>query len=218
MVSGFGTSTEAKAQQLLNLIGVTDAAGEPVLTARQFKKQYPDNSLYAETDDARDVRERRPRQVNEMIRQAARAKTQELQAQFPQWQPSMADPFTQQLGLIVEMEVAQQEDVFMDDDLELNVETLSIITQDPTEDPVARRAAQQRQMRYYMWMAGQQQSVQLAGQMPGEEPQGQEQPQGAQGKERRPSASEAFHPAPEGGTSTAQSMVEADKRFSREVA
>lgn len=228
LVSGFGTSTEAKAQQLLNLIGVTDIAGEPVLTTRQFKKQWPDQSLYHEVDDPRDVRERRPRVVNEMIRQLAEQKAQELAQQFtdPQtgesrWQPSMADPFTRQLGLIVEMEVAQQEDVLMDDDMALNIETLSVITQDPTEHPVARRAAEQRQMRYMMWLSGQQQAAGAQqAQQAGAEAQSKEQgkQQAQQGGGRAPGASEAFNPAAEGGSPTAQSMVQADKQFTRQVA
>jgi len=233
LVSKFGTSTEAIAQQLLNLIGVADLAGEPVLTTRQFKKQWPDQSLYHEVDDPRDVRERRPRVVNEMIRQSAEKHAEQLVQQMsqqpgfidpasgqPKWQPSMSDPFTQQLGLIVEMEVAQQEDVLMDDDMALNIETLSIITQDPTEHPVARRAAERRQMRYMMWLAGQQQQAQAQqAQQVGAETQAKEQAKGgAPGAPARPGAEEAFNPAAEGGTTTAQGMVQADKQFSRAVA
>lgn len=214
LVSGFGTSTEAKAQQLLNLLQVTDAVGEPVLTTRQFKKQWPDQSLYHEVDDPRDVRERRPRVVNEMIRQAAEQKAQEIAAQFQQWQPSMADPFTQQLGMIVEMEVAQSEDVLMDDDLTLNIETLSVITQDPTAHPVARRAAIARQMRYLMWLQGQQ--VQQADQ------QVQQEAAGAQAKQQAkaggPQPNEAFNPAREGNTASAQGMVQADRQFEQRIA
>lgn len=228
LVSKFGTSTEAIAQQLLNLITVTDTAGEPVLTTRQFKKQWPDQSMYHEVDDPRDVRERRPRVVNEMIRQEAEKQTealsQQLAAQMQQagpmaqqqapWQPSMADPFTQQLGLIVEMAVAQREDVLMDDDMALNIEVLSIITQDPTEHPVARRAAMQRQMRYYTWLQGQQQAANAqAAQQVGAEAGAKE-----QAKAGAPQANEAFNPANEGGTTTAQGMVQADKQFSRQVA
>jgi len=229
LVSGFGTSTEAIAQQLLNLLSVTDTAGEPVLTTRQFKKKWPDQSLYHETDDPRDVRERRPRIVNELIRQAADRLTEQLQMQLmgqgavdpqtgqSQWQPSMADPFTQQLGMICEMEVAQQEDVLMDDDMQLNVEVLSVITQDPTEHPVARRAAIMRQQRYFLWMSGQQeqlqaQQVQQQVAVTGGKQQIRDSANGTPGKE------EAFNPAKEGETTSAQSMVQADKSFERQIA
>jgi len=216
LVSGFGTSTEAKAQQLLNLLTVTDPLGEPVLTATQFKKQFPDQSLYSETDDPSDVRERRPRVVNEIIRQVAEGKANELMAQFtgpdgqPQWQPSMADPWTDELGRIVEMEVAQIEDVLLDDDMELNIETLSIITQDTTEHPVARRAAIHRQIRYFMWLQGQQQAS--------AQQQMEQQAGVAQMKAGAPQPEEAFNPANEGGSPTAQSMVQADKNFEKEIA
>lgn len=227
LVSKFGTNTEAIAQQLLNMIGVTDTAGEPILTARQFKKQWPDQSTYHEIEDPRDFRESRPLKVNQMIRDAADQKTAELMQQFmdpmtgqSKWQPSMGDPFTQQLGLVVEMEVAQQEDVLMDDDMAKNIETLSIITQDPTEHPVARRAAIQRQMRYMMWLAGQQQQQQQQSQAVQQEAAGQAARQGVkdQAAGKRPTAQEAFNPAAEGGTTSAQGMVEADRQFSRKTA
>lgn len=218
LVSGFGTSTEAKAQQLLNLLGATDAAGVPILTAAQFKKQWPDQGLYAEMDDPRDVQERRPRIVNEMIRQTAEQYVEQMAGQIPGWQPSMADPYTDQLGRIVEMEVAQTEDVLIDDDMELNISVLSIITQDPTEDPVARRAAMHRQMRYIMWMNNQQMAAQAAAAPPGEQPPAQGENGSRPGVPRRPNAQTAFNPAREGGTPNAESMVQADRQFSRETA
>ena len=233
LVSGFGTSTEAKAQQLLNLVGVTDALGEPLLTAKQFKKKYPDQSLYEDTDDPSLVRERRPRIINQMLRDEAEEQTEFLQQQLApapvpgqpqqpqqesQWQPSMADPFSKELAFAVEMTVAEKEDVLMDDDIMTHVEALSILTQDPTEHPVARLAAIQRQNRYFMWAAGQQMAA--AATAPGGpegDPAEDEQPGGG-GQGQTPSAEEAFHPAPEGGTSNAQSMVEADRQLSRETA
>jgi len=231
LVSGFGTSMEAKAQQLMNMLPMIDPLGEPVLTTRQFKKAFPDQSLYNEVDDPADVRERRPRVVNELIRQAAKRYTQQLQGQFvdpmtgePKWQPRMGDPMTQQLGQIVEMEVAQSEDVLMDDDMATNIDVLSIITQDTTEDPVARYAAQQRQMRYFMWLQGQQMATsQQQTQQVGAEAQAKEQGKmsGQAGPQARPAGTQgAQHNsrAPEGGSASASSMVSADKQFEQRIA
>ena len=142
LVSGFGTSTEAKAQQLLNMFGMVDAKGEQLIGAREVRKLWPDNSLFPMTDDPQETRERRPRIVNELIRQQAQQLIQQQQQQqFPGWQPSMSDPLTAQAGEYLAFVIDSMEPALQDDDLEANIEVMSLITQDPTESPLARRTA-----------------------------------------------------------------------------
>src|SRR3990167_4108436 len=73
LVSGFGTSTEAKAQQLLNMFGMVDAKGEQLIGTREVRKLWPDNSLFPVKEDPQETRERRPRVVNALIREQAKA-------------------------------------------------------------------------------------------------------------------------------------------------
>jgi hypothetical protein len=223
LVSGFGTSTEAKAQQLLNMFGMVDAKGEQLIGTREIRKLWPDNSLFPVMDDPQEVRERRPRIVNELIRQQAERFVQEQQMQFPEWQPAMQDPMTAQAGEYISFVIDSMEPALQDDDLEANIEVLSLITQDPTESPLVRRTAMVRQGQYWEWLAARQAAVQQremamagsgrGGGSPGRSP---GRPPGRSGGGT--SAAEAFNPGKEGGTSTAESMVRADKKFEREIA
>tara|TARA_Y100000310_G_scaffold273098_1_gene288396 strand:- start:9166 stop:11142 length:1977 start_codon:yes stop_codon:yes gene_type:complete len=213
LVSGFGTSTEAKAQQLLNMFGMVDARGEQLIGTREIRRLWPDNSLFPQLDDPQEAKERRPRIVNELIRQQATQFVQEQQMQFSEWQPSMQDPMTAQAGEYVAFMIDAMEPALPDDDLESNIETLSLITQDPTENPLARRTAMVRQGQYWEWLAAQQAAVQ--GQQAGGGG-GRGRPVGRSGGGQ--GAASAFQPGKEGGTPTAESMAQADKRFEREIA
>lgn len=221
LVSGFGTSTEAKAQQLLNMYGMVDAKGEQLIGTREIRKLWPDNSLFPDKEDPQAARERRPLVVNQLIRDTAGEAVEQFRAQYPQWQPSMADPLTAQVGEYVALVVDSKEPTLMDDDLEANIETLSLVTQDATESPVARRAAMVRQGQYWQWLAERQaaqQATQMAqAQAGGSGTQEQQQGRPARGGAKKPGTQEAFNPAREGGGPNAQSMVNADKQFERAI-
>ena len=209
LVSGFGTSTEAKAQQLMNMFGLTDARGEEVLTTRELKKLWPDSSLFKSIDDPAEIRERRPHIINATIRKLAK----QLRQAQPQMGMSMADPMVQMAGQMLAQYVDQVHPVLMDDDLEQHITALSIITQDETEDPLARRTAVFRQTQFWMWLAEQQAAAAA---------QAAEAAQAGSGKAAQPkgaaqSTSASATPGAEGGTPTAQSMVRADKQFAKQV-
>jgi len=210
LVSAFGTSTEAKAQQLLNMYGMVDAKGEQLIGTRELRKLWPDNSLFVDSDDPQEVRERRPTVVNELIRQEAKKVTEQFRQNYQQWQPSMADRHTAMMGEYVAMVIDSMEPSMMDDDLLANIETLSIITQEPTEDPVARRAAMVRQGQYWQWLAEQQ----AARSRPPEDTEN-----GGESRSRSgaPSTAAAFDPA-QPGTASAASMIQADRNFEEQIA
>ena len=211
LVSGFGTSTEAKAQQLLNLFAMTDQLGEQVLTTRDLKKLWPDPSLFREVDDPQDVRDRRPRVVNASIRKAASLARQ----MYPQVPYIINDPMLQQLAQMLAFEIDGMHPMLMDDDLEGHITVLSTITQDETEDPLVRQVAIMRQQQFWMWLAQKQQAVQ-----PQQEGQQQAQPQqGAQPRKSAftPSTEQAFNPA-QPGSVNAQSMQQADTAFTQRTA
>lgn len=209
LVSGFGTSTEAKAQQLMNLFGLVDQRGEQVIGTRELRRHWPDSSLFRSIDDPAEVRERRPRIINATIRKTAK----QFRQMYPQLPFSMSDPAVQQVAMMLTMQVDQLHPALMDDDLQEHITVLSVITQDETEDPLARRIAINRQQQFWMWLAGQQ-----------EEKSAQEakaaQAGGGKAPAVQPSASStasAFAPKQEGGTPTAASMMQADKQFAKQV-
>ena len=199
-VSGFGTSVEAKAQQLLNMFGMVDAKGEQVLGTRELRKLWPDNSLFPTSEDPAEVIERRPRAINAAIRDMAR----DLRQQFPQLGGSMSDPMVAMVAEFGALEIDGEHPIMMDDHLPTHIETYSLITQDESEDPLARRIAILRQMQYYEWLAMQQMaSAEAAAAAEAEQGGG-----GSGG----PSTEEAFHPEPEASSPGAASMVRADQQ------
>jgi hypothetical protein len=207
LVSGFGTSTEAKAQQLLNLFGMVDTNGEQVLNTRDLKRLWPDPSLFRESNDPQEVRERRPRVINASIRKAA-ATLRQMNVDLPY---DMGDPMLQQFAQMLAFEVDRMHPVLMDDDLEGHITILSAITQDETEDPLVRQIAIMRQQQFWMWLAQKQQAAGPMGEQP--EQQGQ-QPQQPEQSAFQPSTQQSFTPPQQGGVN-AGSMQQADNAFTQ---
>ena len=206
LVSAFGTSTEAKAQQLLNLFGMVDAAGEQVLGTRELRKLWPDNSLFQVVDDPAELRIRRPRVINQTIRTLSG----ELRQQYPQLSQDMGDPMLNQAAMMLLMEVDRAHPALMDDDLAEHIDALSILTQDETEDPLARKVAIFRQQQFFQWLA----MKQLGGSMMGT-PAEAAMSGSPVSNESRPDAERAFNPADPAGTSQSASMQQAEQ--AREV-
>jgi len=209
LVSAFGTSTEAKAQQLMNLFGLVDQRGEQVIGTRELRRHWPDSSLFRAIDDPAEVRERRPRIINATIRKVAK----QFRQVYPQMGDTMADPMVQQAGMMLAQYVDQIHPALMDDDIQEHITVLSVITQDETEDALARRIAVFRQNQFWMWLAGQQEQV--AAQQAAAAAQG-----GGKAPAVRASASSvaaAFSPNQQGTTPTAGGMVQADKQFAAQV-
>ena len=98
---------------------------------------------------------------------------------------------------------------------------MSIITQDETEDPLARQIAVFRQQQFWQWLAEKQAAAAEAA----AEQQARAGAIKEEDKERPApkksqaagSTEQAFNPAKEGGTPTAQSMANADRAFANRV-
>ena len=213
LVSGFGTSTESKAQQLLNLFAMVDSNGEQVINTRDLRKLWPDPSLFREVDDPQDVRERRPRVINQSIRKAAQA----LRQMEPELPYNMADPVLQQYAQMVTFEIDAMHPVLMDDDLEGHITILSTITQDETEDPLVRHIAIMRQQQFWMWLAQKQQAAPPAEEGAQQRPQQQGQRMQPRKSSFTPATQEAFNPQSQGGVN-ASSMQQADSAFTQRTA
>jgi hypothetical protein len=217
LVSGFGTSTEARAQQLMNMFGMVDQRGEQVLGTRELRKNWPDQSLFRQIDDPQEIREQRPIHINNTIRALARR----VREQDPNIPIMMRDPALQQIAQQLAIMVDMQHPTLMDDQLEMHIDRLSIITQDETEDPLARQIAVFRQQQFWQWLAEKQAAA-------AEKAAEQQARAGAikeEDKERPApkrsqaagSTEQAFNPANEGGTPSAQSMTTADRAFANRV-
>lgn len=195
LVSGFGATPETRAQALLNLVVATGADGQPLMRTSTFKKAYPDPTLFADEADPKAMLERRAMRINEKIRK--------LTAQFRKENGLQPDqPLPPQWALMAGQQVFQklQSDtpLLRDDNPQIHVTSLSEITQDESEDPIAREAAKLRQGLYYDWMA------QIVAQ---QNAQRQQQDGGQEGQR----ASRGAAPAPKrqnpaGGTQTSDAM------------
>ena len=195
LTSGFGATTEAKAQQLMNLWSMVDPiTGERAITTKQFKKQYPDRSLWPDELDPQEMRERRAKVVNQAIRQGVKEFRAEYQLDEQQ-ASGMAHPVVQQAAQYLWPILDQQYPIMMDDDIEAHLEALSTMTQDESEDSIVRRIAMFRQDQFFQWVSGKQQAVAEQAEPPAKGTGGGATPQADQGS------------SPVGGTVTSDAMT-----------
>ena len=215
LTSGFGATTESKAQQLMDLWQMVDPlTGERAISTRQFKKMYPDRSLWPDELDPQEIRERRAKVVNQGIRKASRS----LREQYgldPKQTGGMGDPQVQQAAQFVWQQVDKQFPILMDDDIEANLEALSTMTQDESEDPIVRNAARFRQDQFFDWLR---QKQEAAAEAAAEAAQAGVKEEGGEKKAARPRRSGPSRSQqkadPHGGTQTAEAMSTPKKEVS----
>ena len=196
LTSGFGATTEAKAQQLMNLWQMYDpTTGERAISTRQFKKAYPDRSLWPDELDPQEMRERRAKVVNQGIRNAVNQFRQEYQMDEAQVS-GMANPVVEQSAQFLWPMLDKQYPIMMDDDIEAHLEALSTMTQDESEDSIVRRIAILRQNQFFQWLSGKQQAVAAQAEPPA--------PGGGGGGGPAPPPVQS--PSQVGGTVTAEAM------------
>lgn len=158
LVSGFGATTEAKAEQLMQMVAAKGADGEPIMSTAAMRAAWPDDSMFAEHDDPEATLRRRPRVINAAIRRLAIEvyKANEQLAQLP-----AGHPMTEQLAQQLIAQIDQEFPILMDDDIQEHVRVLSLLTQDESEPPLARAIATLRQRMYYQWAQQQAQARQM---------------------------------------------------------
>lgn len=147
LVSGYGATPETQGQQLLGLVTARGADGKPLLPTDEFRRRYPDQTLYIEESNPRIFQKRRAKQVAEAIRDGAR----DYRERTGFDQAGMGNPWVRRAGWDLFQQVDQNFIRMRDDDPDLHIAALSEITQDETEDPIARHAAIFRQGVYYQW-------------------------------------------------------------------
>lgn len=149
LVSGYGASAEARGQQLLNLFGLVDAQGREVMDTPTFKRLWPDAGLFANADDAEEIRRRRPRQLNEEIEKACAAFRETTGFEGTRY----SDPWVQQAAQMIFVQFDAEFPLLMDDLIEAHLEALTLLTQDETQDPLVRHVARFRMDQLMQWLA-----------------------------------------------------------------
>lgn len=143
VVSGYGATPEIKGRQLMTLFQLG------LLRPDEFRKQWPDGSLFSDEIDPLAAQRKRAKRVANHIRRISRQFRQEQGVQGTE----MMDPEVQMAGRAVFMLAEQRFPRLRDDDLQANLAALSEITQDETADGIARVAATLRQEPFWEWQA-----------------------------------------------------------------
>jgi hypothetical protein len=159
VTSGFASTLEARAQQLLGLAGMRGADGMPILTTKQLRKSYPDPSIFPHETDLEEVQTRRIQAINEAIRD----KVRQAKQQYPELPPEWIEPLAQQIS----QQCMSEYPPLRDDPWQRHVDGLSEITQDPASDPLEVRVAALRQEFCYNQLMVMQQQAMAAQAGPG---------------------------------------------------
>ena len=109
------------------------------------------------------IRVRRAQTINQAIRDAAAQVNADIEALPEPWREKALGAA---LPLLIQDHFADWP-LLRDDDPALHIETLSQLTQDPTEDPVAHQIASARQDLLYQWLAQMQAQQAMAMAPPG---------------------------------------------------
>ena len=149
LVNSFGSSPELRAQEVLELMQLRGADGEPFLLTAEARRQYPNPMVFDDEGFPDAVKRRRARTVAKAIIGLAR----QLREQTGMAETDPAHPWVAQAAQQVFYEAERRFPRKRDDLLEAHISTLSEITQDETADPIARQAAEARQSLYYEWQA-----------------------------------------------------------------
>lgn len=147
LVNAFGSSPEMRAQEVIELMGLRGADGEPFITTEEARRAYPNHLAFSDTTDPRAVQQRRARTIATRIHHDA----EDMRELHGIAGTDLNDPEVQQAAQEVFQKAEARYPRMRDDDLESHLAALSEITQDETADPIARLACQMRQELYYEW-------------------------------------------------------------------
>lgn len=137
LVQGFGTTPEAKAQQLITMATTQGADGTPLLTVEDFWRLWPDNSTRPPDQSAKRVRETRAQAINEEIERVVDEAKQVYAEQAQMVLPQLHNDLSLRFPLL-RTDVPQ-----------LHTEVLDQIVQNEYADPLARQLARWRQDMYF---------------------------------------------------------------------
>jgi hypothetical protein len=151
VTSGFSSTLEAKGQQLFNLVAAKGADGLPLLTTKQFQKQYPDLSVWPVETDIIDVKKQRANAINYLIRDLVQQYKESSGFDESQIHPRLLEQSLEVAAQEIWIQLDSIEEIQPDDDITINIEALSEITQDVSEDRLVRKVAQKRVLQNHEW-------------------------------------------------------------------
>jgi hypothetical protein len=149
LVNSFGASPEVRAQELLQLIGVQGADGQPFLMTQTARRHWPDRYIFHDDIDPGAVQRRRAKTVAQAILATAREFRQMAEIESGE----LWDPEVQQGGEWVFRTLESRFPRLRDDDLGAMIAAMTELIQDDNVDPIARIAAMQRQDLVYQQMS-----------------------------------------------------------------
>ncbi len=198
LAQGFGSTPEAKAEQLFGLVQAIGADQQPLLSVDQFWQMYPDQSVRPPEQSARRTREVRAQVINRALEETAENYKLMYADQYllPQYMQEAWFDFQQRYRLL------------RTDDPRLHQEVLDLIVQDEYADPLARQLATWRQDLYANFqnaIAMQQGQMQQAMAGPAE---------GGQPTGALPPGRDVSALAAQGGTPTSDNMASAEDEVS----
>lgn len=149
LVNAFGSSPELRAQEILELMAMRGADGEPFMTTAQARRNYPNQTIFGSENDPGHVKRRRAKTIaSRVLTMAANFREQ---TGFDVFDPR--HPWIQQAAQKVFMDAEMLFPRLRDDMLEAHIDSYSEVIQDETADPIARVALTMRQDMYYQWQA-----------------------------------------------------------------
>ncbi len=166
LVNSFGSTPEAHAQEILELVQLRGADGQPFLRTDEARRQYPRSMVFDDAGNPNAVRRRRAKVVATAIHEEAK----DFREQTGFTETDLQHPWMQQAVQTVFQQIEIKYQRYRDDDLDAHIATLTEITQDESADPIARAVAVARQNLYYEWQA--QMAMASAPLMEGEAPAG----------------------------------------------
>ena len=142
LVSGNGATVASKITELSNLVTVKGADGLPLMTTKQFRAAYADQSVYPNEEETQETRERHAKAIVAKLRKFGNEMEQQMgeMAQDPTFIAAMHAKFTETWP------------IRPDDDPMAHFDALSSITQDDQEGELTRKLASYRQATYQMWL------------------------------------------------------------------
>lgn len=133
LVSGFGSTPQERLDELKEMVVLRGGDGQPILTVKRFWQLHPDQALRPMEPDIEETRRRRAQAINIEI--------ERLVDEYRETPTPSLDPVAEIADKVFQKFPPLRTDAFA---LQLLVESLDVLVQDPTIDPLARDVALKR--------------------------------------------------------------------------
>lgn len=149
LVNAFGSSPDLRTQEVIDLMQVAGADGQPLISTEEARRLLPNRRMFGTASDAAHIKRRRAKAVAAEMNQMAA----DLRKQNGFQETDPMNPMVAKAAQWVFMMAEQKFKRLRDDDLQAHIDAYSEYSQDLTVDPIAREAIGMRQELYYQWQA-----------------------------------------------------------------